>query len=84
MSKKLIISLAVAVVLIGAVFILGNQYLEDVTEVNLPTGSSVNQNSATDEVKPAPSFKLQTLDGETVALEDFKGKSVILNFWATW
>lgn len=32
----------------------------------------------------APNFSLQTLDGETVALQDFRGQIVLLNFWATW
>jgi cytochrome c biogenesis protein CcmG/thiol:disulfide interchange protein DsbE len=32
----------------------------------------------------APVFTLQNLDGETVSLSDFRGKMVILNFWATW
>jgi cytochrome c biogenesis protein CcmG/thiol:disulfide interchange protein DsbE len=34
--------------------------------------------------KPAPSFTLQDLDGKQVSLSDFKGKVVILDFWATW
>src|SRR5690625_503832 len=29
-------------------------------------------------------FELETLDGETVKLSDFKGQRVMLNFWATW
>ncbi|OZU90219.1 cytochrome C biogenesis protein [Virgibacillus indicus] len=32
----------------------------------------------------APDFELETLEGETVKLSDYKGKKVILNFWATW
>lgn len=32
----------------------------------------------------APDFQLQNLAGETVSLSDFRGKKVILNFWATW
>ncbi len=32
----------------------------------------------------APNFELTTLDGKTVKLSDYKGKKVILNFWATW
>lgn len=32
----------------------------------------------------APNFTLQTLAGETVSLENYKGKKVVLNFWATW
>ncbi|MGA8736779.1 MAG: TlpA disulfide reductase family protein [Terriglobales bacterium] len=32
----------------------------------------------------APDFALQSLDGKTVRLSDFRGKPVVLNFWATW
>jgi thiol-disulfide isomerase/thioredoxin len=34
--------------------------------------------------KPAPTFTVTTLDGKPVSLDDFKGKAVIVNFWATW
>lgn len=34
--------------------------------------------------KPAPEFTLKSLDGHTVRLADFRGKVVLLNFWATW
>jgi thiol-disulfide isomerase/thioredoxin len=34
--------------------------------------------------KPAPAFTLVTLDGKKVSLSDFKGKPVLVNFWATW
>ena len=32
----------------------------------------------------APDFTLKTLDGEEVTLSDYRGKKVLLNFWATW
>lgn len=34
--------------------------------------------------KLAPDFELQSLDGNSVHLSDFRGKAVLLNFWATW
>lgn len=34
--------------------------------------------------EPAPNFVLKDVDGNTVKLEEFKGKTVILDFWATW
>jgi thiol-disulfide isomerase/thioredoxin len=32
----------------------------------------------------APDFSLESLDGKTTHLSDFRGKAVLLNFWATW
>lgn len=32
----------------------------------------------------APSWQLESLEGKQVSLEDFRGKTVVLNFWATW
>ena len=34
--------------------------------------------------QPAPAFALSDLDGRQVSLNDFKGKVVLLDFWATW
>jgi DsbE subfamily thiol:disulfide oxidoreductase len=32
----------------------------------------------------APDFTTKNLDGEEVSLSSFQGKTVLLNFWATW
>ncbi len=32
----------------------------------------------------APEFTLQDMNGNTVSLSNFKGKVVIIDFWATW
>ncbi len=35
-------------------------------------------------LESAPDFELKSLDGRAVKLSDFRGKVVVLNFWATW
>lgn len=32
----------------------------------------------------SPDFTLTNLDGKEVSLSDYRGKTVIINFWATW
>jgi cytochrome c biogenesis protein CcmG/thiol:disulfide interchange protein DsbE len=34
--------------------------------------------------KPAAPFNVTLFDGKKVTLEDFRGKAVFLNFWASW
>jgi len=34
--------------------------------------------------KPAPDFKLTTLAGEQVSLSGYRGKKVVVSFWASW
>jgi cytochrome c biogenesis protein CcmG/thiol:disulfide interchange protein DsbE len=34
--------------------------------------------------KPAPAFALEDLSGKKVSLASYKGKAVLINFWATW
>ncbi|HEY1965469.1 MAG TPA: TlpA disulfide reductase family protein [Acidobacteriaceae bacterium] len=54
------------------------------------SNQTVQQDVASDEGLPnlrgkkAPVFTLKTEDGRKVSLADYKGKAVLLNFWATW
>ncbi len=34
--------------------------------------------------KPSPAFVLKDIEGKNVSLNDFKGKTIVLDFWATW
>jgi hypothetical protein len=33
---------------------------------------------------PAPTIEGETIDGERIALEDFRGKPVLVNVWSSW
>lgn len=46
--------------------------------------ASTAESTAVQEKIMAPDFTLKDLDGNEVKLSDYKGKIVILNFWAVW
>ncbi len=48
------------------------------------SSSAKSSNRASDDRKPAPDFTLQDANGNSVKLSDYRGKVVLLNFWATW
>lgn len=52
----------------------------------VPSGSSgiVSKNPANKEREDAPNITLTDAQGNTVNLEQFRGKTVVINFWASW
>jgi len=49
-----------------------------------PVGGISAASSTELQGKAAPAFTLVDLNGKKVSLADFKGKPVVVNFWATW
>jgi len=45
--------------------------------------ASVDMQHFTEPVK-APDFELDSVDGERINLSQYRGKVVLLSFWATW
>ena len=78
----------IGILLIAAVAIIVINFFEEDTQP-IDTGESA---SAQDESlaeglsqgQAAPDFTLTDQNGDTVQLSDYRGKKVILNFWATW
>ena len=50
----------------------------------LITGCSAGSEPTATVGKAAPDFELQNLEGQSISLNDLKGKPVLINFWATW
>lgn len=78
-----IASFAVFLVLAAVAYsTLSNKYKP---ETGLESGSQNESSSETEQEKyQAPDFTVFDAAGNPVKLSDFKGKPVILNFWASW
>ncbi|NJK44796.1 MAG: redoxin domain-containing protein [Pleurocapsa sp. SU_196_0] len=70
--RKLLIPAVISVLFVGLIASL------------LRPAEPGNTSTALLEGKPAPAFTLVNLNGGTVNLESYKGKPIVLNFFASW
>src|SRR5271168_4586163 len=70
-----------------AVLSLGLHYWDKATRVKAKTalpGNTVLKADNPNSDLPEPELTLKDLDGKDVSLSQYKGKVVLVNFWATW
>ena len=76
--KILIVILLAAVVVAAAVVFSGKPGQAGAEPAETPTAAP------TENADLAPNFTVYDIDGNAVKLSDFRGKPVVLNFWASW
>ena len=76
-TYKLIVTLLVLVIVIGGGMLLYNRFQDSVDLGEMVPTESVFENLA-------PDFTVTDSSGNSVKLSDFRGKGVVLNFWASW
>jgi peroxiredoxin len=54
------------------------------TDLGKELGERIAKVKKTQEGAPAPDFTMNDVDGKPVKLSDFRGKWVLLDFWASW
>src|SRR4051794_23785142 len=83
--KKAIIIIALVGMFAWAVFDLDYQSINiSNSSFNEGIGNNDDGNVGLNIGNIAPDFQLQTINGESVQLSDYRGAHVILNFWNTW
>lgn len=83
-TVKWIITAAVLAAVIVTATALYNKFSDDYKVENLMDAGQVKSTEKPTERHFAPDFTVLDNDGNAVKLSDFKGKPVVLNFWATW
>lgn len=92
-KKKLAVVIAALVVIITASVAVYNSYKDRVdpmtgetvgTSQSLPKVLAERTDAEEPAVPAAPDFTMEDADGNKVALSDFKGTPVVLNFWTSW
>lgn len=79
-KKILSAAIGIGLVLVGIAMFVMLKGADDAS-ASAPTDRSVVPVAAN---YPAPALALMNVDGREEALEDFRGKVVLLNNWATW
>ena len=94
-SKATWILILVLVVVIGGAGVLyktlGSRYTPDQLTVEAtpaptaaPDGEAATSEAAEPALQEAPDFTAYDADGNAVRLSDYRGKPLVLNFWASW
>jgi thiol-disulfide isomerase/thioredoxin len=71
------------VIVILAVIVVAAHYADKATRL-AHTKAAGTKDESKDAGAPAPELTLKDLDGKDVSISQFKGKVVLVNFWATW
>lgn len=89
MSKRvkwMIAALACVVLFVGIYFLYDYLLKENDADpfLNEETSQQEDSSSQTVDSHKAPDFKVLDASGKEVRLSDYRGKPIVLNFWATW
>lgn len=75
-NQKVLIAFSLLILILGAAWIW--------ISVPAPGSTTQGQIQAPQEGFAAPDFTLETFEGQTYTLSDFRGRPVLVNFWASW
>jgi peroxiredoxin len=84
MKRRMVLPISIMVGI--TTFLISFHGLERAASQSQPESPSCNSFGVQrfQEKKGAPGFSLRSLDGKQVSLSDFKGKPLLVTFWATW
>jgi cytochrome c biogenesis protein CcmG/thiol:disulfide interchange protein DsbE len=74
-SKRIILGIVLGFIVVGGLYLLNRYWIAPATTLS----------AKGDSLRPmAPDFTLTSLSGQSIDLKNYRGKVVLLDFWATW
>lgn len=89
-GQRTIVFLAAGTLTLAAIAIVGVIYFSGGTPVRAPQGGGQAETASSrsfvmhEAPRPLPEIKFEDGNGEALTLADLRGKTVLLNIWATW
>ena len=77
--KKVAIILAIVLAVI-----VGTYFADKATRLSAKTHTARPRRTTAPLTNPSPELTLKDIDGKDISLAQYKGKVVLVNFWATW
>jgi peroxiredoxin len=75
----------VGLILVLALLVAGGvNALQGRSDLDVSVGNTANLEIDPSPGSLAPDFTLTTINGDSVSLNQYRGKTVLVNFWATW
>lgn len=72
-----------SLIIVAVIVVIAATYLAD-RATRRPQNGVVRMAVSNAAAKPAPEVTLKDLDGKDLSLSQYRGKVVLVNFWATW
>ena len=86
-TYNILIGTLILIIVVGGIMLAmrGSSAADEMTETVSPTEYTEAVTENTEEAKDlAPDFYMEDAEGNGYKLSDFRGKPVVLNFWASW
>jgi thiol-disulfide isomerase/thioredoxin len=86
MSRRITLVIVIAVLILAGGYIVNRYWIEPVTahQASSRSGPAAANQAASPDYPTAPAFTLSDIFGRPLSLDQYRGKVVLLDFWATW
>ncbi len=80
--KRNVVTIVIVILFLAVMIFYGTRGARNAKEAGSVSGETLRADNIKGQL--APDFTLNSVEGKPIKLSDYRGKAVVLNFWATW